>query len=136
MALGYAAAVIVATIVACIVFGLPTIFPDDGAWGSFYRYTRDLPAMLMVGSMMTAGYGFPGWLISVILAERGSVRRPRFFAATGVLTAMLALVLASFGSGFFSEIWLKISCLIGGLVGGLAYWAAAGKVSGAWKRKE
>ena len=69
MLLGYALAVLVATTIACIVFGLPTVLPDDGRWGSFYTWWRDFPSMLFIGGMMTAIYGLPGWLGSVILAE-------------------------------------------------------------------
>lgn len=136
MALGYALAVLVATTIACVLFGLPTILPDDGRWGSFYTWWRDFPSMLVIGGMMTAIYGLPGWLISTVIAERRNIRSRRWFAIAGVLTAVLALLIAGRFQGLFPEISLNLSCLVGGLFGGLAYWAVAGKVSGAWKSKE
>ena len=135
MALGYALAVLVATTITCVLFGLPTILPDDGRWGSFHGYLRDFPAMFMIGAMMTAAYGFPGWLVSVVVAERKQFRSRRYFAFAGVLDALLALLLAGRFQGLFPEIWLNLSCLAGGFFGGLAYWAVAGKDSGIWKGK-
>ena len=132
MLLGYALAVLVATTIACIVFGLPRVLPDDGRWGSFYTWWRDFPSMLFIGGMMTAIYGLPGWLGSVILAEWKHRRSRRYFAIAGVLTALLALLIAGRFQGLFPEIALNLGCLIGGFFGGLAYWAVAGKSSGAW----
>jgi hypothetical protein len=63
MALGYALAVLVATTIACILFGLPTVLPDDGRWGSFHQYLRDFPAMFMIGGMFTA-------LLALLIAGR------------------------------------------------------------------
>jgi hypothetical protein len=135
MALGYALAVLVATTIACILFGLPTVLPDDGRWGSFHQYLRDFPAMFMIGGMMTAIYGFPGWLISTIIAERKRFRSRRYFTGAGVFTALLALLIAGRFQGLFPEISLNLSCLAGGFFGGLAYWAMAGKHSGLWKER-
>lgn len=133
MLLGYALAVLVATSVACVLFGLPTVLPDDGRWGSFHMYLREFPGMFVIGGMMTGIYGFPGWLISAVIAERKRFRSRRYFAAAGTLTALLALLLAGRFQGLFPESSLNLSCLVGGLFGGLAYWAAAGKRSGSWK---
>jgi hypothetical protein len=133
MLLSYALAVLVATTIACFLFGLPTILPDDGRWGSFYTWWRDFPSMLVIGGMMTAIYGFPGWLISVVIAERRNFRSRRFFAIAGGLTALLALLIAGRFQGLFPEISLNLACLAGGFCGGLAYWTVAGKQSGAWR---
>ena len=133
MALGYALAVLVATTVVVAIVGAPTIFPDQGAWGSFYRFMQDFPMMFLFGLMMTSLYGLPGWLMTVIFAEWRNRRGKLFFALTGLWTALLALFLAGMGKGLFSEALLNIACLIGGVCGGLAYWAIAGKNSGNWK---
>lgn len=135
MALGYALAVLVATTIACALFGLPTVLPDDGRWGSFHTYIRDFPAMFMVGGMMTAIYGFPGWLISVVIAEWKNLRSRRYFAVAGMLTAVFALLIAGRFQGLFPEVSLNLACLGGGFCGGLAYWAVAGKSSGQWRTK-
>ena len=130
MLLGYALAVLTATSVVCLVFGAPTVFPDQGQWGSFYRYMRDLPAMFMVGLMMSALYGLPGWLISVIAAEWRQLRGAAYFAIAGILTAALAIFIGGRGKALFPETLMNIAILIGGLFGGLAYWAIAGRRSG------
>jgi hypothetical protein len=134
MALGYALAVAVATLTVCLLMGAPSIFPDQGQWGSFYRYLQDLPGMLYLGSIMTATYGFPGWLISVVAAEFRFERRKFWFAIAGVLTAFLALILSGFGGRMFSDLIMKVSILVGGACGGFAYWLIAGKSSGSWRR--
>ena len=135
MLLGYALAVLAATSTVCFVMGAPTIFPDQGRFGSFYRYLRDLPMMFAFGAMMTAMYGLPGWLVSALAAEMRSERRPLWFAIAGILTALLALFLAGRGRGMFSEMLLNAAIPVGGLFGGLAYWAVAGKKSGSWKNQ-
>jgi len=135
MALGYALAVAVATLTVCILIGLPSVFPDQGQWGSFYRNLNDLPLMLYVGAFMTAAYGFPGWLISVITAEIRSERRKFWFAIAGLLTALLAQTLSrGMNYTIFSDIFMTIAILIGGLCGGIVYWFVAGKRSGIWRR--
>ncbi len=134
MALGYALAVLTATTVVCIAMGLPTVFPDQGAWGSFQRYLKDFPMMFAFGTMMTAMYGLPGWLISVVTAEIRNERRKYWFAIAGLLTALLAQMLSG-GVNYtiFADIFMIAAILIGGLCGGLAYWAVVGKLSGKWK---
>ncbi len=134
MALGYALAVLVATTIVVAIMGAPTIFPDQGAWGSFYRFAQDFPMMFLFGLMMTSLYGLPGWLMTVIFAEWRTRRGKLFFAVTGLWTALLALLIAGMGKGMFSEALLNIACLIGGICGGLAYWVIAGKNSGEWKQ--
>jgi hypothetical protein len=139
MLLGYVLAVLTATTVVCVVTGLPTVFPDQGEWGSFYRYLDDLPAMFVIGLMMTALYALPGWLISVVTAEVRNEKRKYWFAFTGFVTAVLAHMISG-GTNFamFANIAMTISLLtvailIGGFFGGLVYWALAGKRSGGWK---
>ena len=134
MVLGYALAVLVATTVVCILMGVPSVLPDQGAMGSFYRYLQDFPSMFAVGGMMTAIYGLPGWLITVIIAETRGQKGRIWFAIAGILTAALAILIAGRFQRVFDESWLNIAILIGGFAGGLAYRALAGKTSGNWKR--
>ena len=133
MTLGYGLAVLVATTVVCVVNGLPTVLPDQGRFGSFYRYWADFPMMFSFGLMMTAVYGLPGWLITVVSAEWRGRQGKYWFASAGMLTALLAIFIASRFQGLFYEWVLNGSILIGGFCGGLAYWALAGKSSGNWK---
>ncbi len=134
MALGYALAVLVATTVVVLIQGAPTIFPDQGAWGSFYRYLNDFPAKFLFGLMMTALYGLPGWLISVVIAEWQGKRGKYWFAFAGVLTAFLAILFASRFQRLFDDWLMNGGILVGGFCGGLAYWAVAGKTSANWKQ--
>ena len=134
MLLGYALAVLVATTVVCIAFGLPTILPDNGRFGSFYNYLQEFPVMFMAGSMMTAMYGLPGWLVSVAIAEMRVRQGKLWFAVAGLVTSVFAILIAGRFQHLFSEAWLNVAIFVGGFAGGLAYWALAGKTSGNWKR--
>ena len=127
--LGYALAVLVSVTIACVVMGLPTVLPDNGNWGSFYAFWRDFPGLFAGGLMITSLYALPGWLISVVTAESRNERRKFWFAAAGVLTAFLALLLAGRGMAMISMPAMSVGSLIGGFFGGLTYWAAAGRGS-------
>ena len=133
MILGYVLAVLVSVTIACIVMGLPTVLPDKGNWGSFYAFWRDFPGLFVGGLYITSLYALPGWLISGVTAEYFNERRKYWFAAAGVLTALLALLLAGRGTGMISMPAMSVGSLIGGFFGGLAYWAAAGRSSGGWR---
>jgi energy-converting hydrogenase Eha subunit A len=133
MLLGYALAVLVSVTIAVFVMGLPTVLPDHGNWGSFYSFWRDFPSLFLGGLTITALYAPPGWLISVIAAEFRNERRRFWFAAAGVLTALLALFIAGMGRGLMSMPAMFFGSLIGGFFGGLAYWAVAGGRSGHWR---
>ena len=133
--LGYVLAVLVATTIVCLLFAIPTVLPDGGRFGSFHQYLKDFPAMFFVGAMMTAIYALPGWLVSVIAAERQARRGKFWFAIAGLATAALAILIAGRFQQLFSESALNVFILIGGLFGGLAYWAVAGKQSGAWRQR-
>lgn len=135
MALGYALAVFVATTMVCIILGAPTVLPDNGSMGSFFNYLKDLPGMFMMGSIMTAMYGFPGWLISVITGEVRSAQGKFWYAIAGLLTALLAIFLSGGLSGPDLLKLMNFAILIGGFCGGLAYWAIAGKAAGNWKTR-
>ena len=133
MLLGYALAVLVATTLVCVMMGIPSLLPDHGAMGSFYRYLQDFPSMFAFGTLMTALYGLPGWLISVVYAEWRNVRHRVWFAIAGFLNGGLAILLSNNGRFYTGDFILTSAIFIGGLAGGLAYWALAGKKSGNWK---
>jgi hypothetical protein len=135
MPLGYALAVLVSVTIACVVMGLPTVLPDKGNWGSFYSFWRDFPSLFLGGLTITAMYALPGWLICVITAEFRNEKRRYWFAAAGVLTALLALFLAGMGHLPLSMPPMFFGSLIGGFFGGLAYWAVTGRRSGHWRTR-
>jgi hypothetical protein len=133
MLLGYGLAVLTATVAVCIVMGMPTVFPDDGRWGSFFKFAQDLPMIFTIGLMMTAVYGLPGWIVSVVIAEFRRERRRYWFAAAGVGTAFASHLIAGSGHGMHLGDTMLYASLIGGFCGGIAYRAVAGRFSGQWR---
>jgi hypothetical protein len=134
MVLGYALAVAVASTITVFITFIPTVLPDDGAWGSAYKSLQELPIFLMFGALYTAMFATPGWLISVITAEYTNERRKYWFGVAGFLTAILAQLIAyAFIGGMFAAPMTLIGSLIGGSAGGVSYWAIVGKRSGGWK---
>ncbi len=135
MVLSYALAVQVAATITVLVIFIPTVFPDNGAWGSAYKTLQDIVQMLLFGAFYTAMFALPGWLISVIIAEYRNEKRKYWFGIAGFFTAILAQLIAyTFIGGIFAAPMTLIGSLIGGLLGGLTYWAIAGKRSGSWKQ--
>ncbi len=134
MVLGYALAVQVAATITVFVIFIPTVFPDNGAWGSAYKTLQDIMPLLLFGAFYTAMFALPGWLITVITAEYRNEQRKYWFGIAGFFTAILAQLIAYvFIGGMFSAPVTLIGSLIGGLCGGVTYWAVVGKRSGGWK---
>ena len=99
---GYVIAVLVAVLVAAALSLVPTVFPDDGKWGSFYRELEMLHFVVLMGLMYTAMTALPGYVITLVLAHRNCWHGVGFYVAAGVLTALLAhFLLALFFGGFF-----------------------------------
>ena len=135
MVLGYALAISVASTITVLVIFIPTVIPDNGAWGSAYKTLQDIVPLLLFGAFYTAMFALPGWLISVITAEYRNEQRKYWFGIAGYLTAILAQLIAyAFIGGMFAAPMTLIGSLIGGFCGGLAYWAISGKRSGCWKQ--
>ncbi len=134
MLLGYALAVQVAASITVFIIFIPTVLPDNGAWGPANKTLQDIVPLLLFGTVYTVIYALPGWLISVIAAEWRNKRCKIWFAIAGFLTAVLAQLIAyAFLGGLFAEPLTLIGSLTGGFFGGLTYRAVAGKRSGAWK---
>jgi hypothetical protein len=131
--LGYALAAFAAAATISLIARLPSKSPDPYYWSKVFSYGPDIPGALLVGAYVVSIYAFPGWLVSVIIAEISKEQRAYAFAAAGVLTALLALYLADMGIEFTSMSVLSFGLLIGGFFGGLVYWAVAGKRSGHWR---
>jgi hypothetical protein len=133
MLLGYALAVLVSVTIAIAITGFTTALSDNGAMGSPYSFLREFPNLFLLGLSITALYALPGSLISVVTAEYRKERRKFCFAAAGLATALLALLLAGMGRDLLSDPALYIASLTGGFFGGLVYWAVIGKRSGQWR---
>ena len=134
MVLGYGLAVLVASTITVFVIFAPTVFPDNGAWGSAYKTLRELPLFLIFGAFYTAMFALPGWLMTAIAAEYRNVRGKFWFAFAGLLTAILAHSIALvFADRMFAAPLIVSGSLVGGLCGGIIYWAIVGKRSGVWK---
>lgn len=127
---GYVLAVIVSVLVATFLMILPTVLPDDGAWGSFYRSIQDAPAIVAFGLYFTAIFAFPGFVVTLVLAILLRWRHWLPFTLLGGLDAVLSLYLAGgFGEGLVTGApgTLLLCCVPGGLVGGFAYWRTSGR---------
>lgn len=134
MALGYALAVMLASAITVFVMFVPTVLPDNGAWGSIYKELKSMPMFLMFGTFYTFMLALPGWLISVIIAERQNEQRKYWFGIAGIATTVVAHGFALLFVGkIFAESLTIFGSLIGGFFGGLIYWVIAGKKSGNWK---
>jgi cytochrome bd-type quinol oxidase subunit 2 len=133
MLLGYALAVLVSVAIALLIVGLQKSLPYNGNRGSLSKFWGVFPFFVLVGLCVTALYAFPGWLVSVTIAEFWKEQRRFWFAAAGALTAFIALLALSLvgkESGPLSMPGMFFGSIIGGFFGGLAYWAVAGRSSG------
>lgn len=132
LALGYAAAVTVATLVAVAVAFLADYLDSaagrPGAGPSF----AEIPMWLAFGWMVTALHALPGFVAAVAYAEVNSESRNWWFAGAGVATALAATLIGSHGHGLFPDMAMNFGVLLGGAIGGIAYWAVAGRTSGGW----
>ena len=123
---GYLAAVLVAVTVTVFAMLAPTIFPDDGAWGSYYAYRRDLGDVFQLGLVFTFPTALPGFVLTLFVARRGRWMGWLPFASAGALTALLALEIVALwmrASLFEMPPGMLLSSLLGGFCGGCAYWA-------------
>ncbi len=133
---GYLAAVLVAVAVAVFAMLAPTMFPDDGAWGSFYAYRRDLIDVFQIGLVFTFPTALPGFLLTLFLARWGGWVGWLPYACAGLLNAVLALAIFDLALQMFDPTPLRmpllpldllLPCLPGGFAGGVAYWVVVRK---------
>lgn len=99
------------------------------------------PPTLSLGVVFSAPFValFVGWFalvpgaIAVAFAEIFVLQRWWFHALAGIGAATWFLGLAASDGGGFSGLVAIVLILATGLISGLAYWAVAGRRSGAWK---
>ncbi|MEM7214581.1 MAG: hypothetical protein AAF423_03485 [Pseudomonadota bacterium] len=133
-AVGYIFAVLIAVSVAVVLAILPTVFPDNGKWGSFYKEVEFLHLIIFLGISYTGMTALPGYALTLVLARRMDLHSAGFYIAAGVLTALLAhLILASFAGGFFLN-GLKIfyTSFPGGAAGAYGYFLWRKKMLSVW----
>jgi hypothetical protein len=131
---GYLAAVLVAVVATMFAILLPTVFPDDGAWGSYYATSRSLGDIFPFVLMTTFLTALPGFLVTLFVARRGGWMGWLPFACAGTLNTVVALAIFDVALGMPDRVPLHmpllgmplailLPCLPGGFAGGFAYWA-------------
>jgi hypothetical protein len=141
--IGYAVAVLVASLMTVTLVMAFQILPNGGQPGAFHTIVKDAAVLVYVGTLITAVYAFPWWLISVIIAFWKSVTRVRYFTVAGALTAFLAHMLMMTMDGITAPgaiptfgnntVHIIMASIVGGLVGGWAYWRVAVVRFGKWR---
>ena len=137
---GYGAAAIVAGVIAAaLLVGWMT-----GAGSLPANALSAFAQMLLLGIVLTASFGFPGWLVCLLVAawrnRAGNTPGVRFFVVSGGLDGVAAINVLLFGTEFISggNPWsiaasapfiagLSAICLVGGLAGGRIYWQVAAR---------
>ncbi len=134
--IGYLFAVIVAVAVTVSLFLGPTIFPDNGKWGSIYHQLDSLFAVYTVGVVYTGISAFPGYVFSLLLAHRMGFHSWQFYMLAGIATAILAhgLFFVLLGNLFFggNNFMVFFTSLPGGAAGGYAYFLWRRKMLSVW----
>ncbi|PZV38689.1 hypothetical protein [Mesorhizobium kowhaii] len=124
---GYLAAVLIAVTATMFAMLLPTVLPDDGAWGSYYATSRSLGDIFPFALMITFLTALPGFLLTLFVARRRGWVGWLPFACAGTLDAILALVILNISlvqnRPFETPLQILLPCLPGGFAGGFAYWA-------------
>ncbi|MGI9350506.1 MAG: hypothetical protein ACR2O3_02985 [Rhizobiaceae bacterium] len=120
---GYLIAVPVAVLVAATLSLLPTVFPDDGKWGSFYKELEILHFVVLMGLIYTAMTALPGYAITLVAAHHKCWHGVWFYVAAGFLTAVLAHLLLALFFGGFMLFGMKIfyASFPGGAAGAYCY---------------
>ena len=138
MIAGYFLAVFTAASVAgFIVVNVFAAFKMVSVFSVLFENWNHVVDQFSVALLITARFGFPGWLIAVTAAETLSVRRKYWFAVAGALNALLALVISGelplWSPMFFHRLPDTFPTVVCGFFAGLAYWRLAGWRSGFWK---
>jgi hypothetical protein len=126
---GYLVAVAIATLVTTFVYIAPSALPDEGRFGSIYRWWADILPFVMLGSAHTFGFALPGFIAAIALGEKLRWVRWGVYSLAGALDAVLAHIFyAQVVGNNLADVWpLLVASIIGGFVGGAAYWWAAGR---------
>lgn len=124
---GYMVAVCVAVVVTVALVLAPSVLPDAGASGSVLALLRDLPLILVFGFVWTVSCALPGFVVAILLGERGQWDRWRSYALAGLVNAVPSLaIFAAFVGSPFEMPSMVAAVFPGGFAGGAAYWFSAG----------
>ena len=131
---GYVLAVFVAVCVTELILVAPSIFPDEGRFGSFYVHLRDLPGLFVVGIIYTFGTALPGYATTLFLSHRNGSGSKLFYCTGGALTALSAhVILAGLMGGFVITPYIIFVCSVpGGMAGAFAYYVWQRKLTSFW----
>ncbi|MGD9913515.1 MAG: hypothetical protein AB7S80_05480 [Rhizobiaceae bacterium] len=117
---GYAAAVLVASIVTIIFVMAPAIV----ATGFTQAVIDNAGRLLAFGLVATGSMALPGFVFTVWLAGYSGWNRWTLFALAGLADAFVALVILQVYLGGMLAPELLLPCFPGGYAGGIAYWRA------------
>lgn len=134
--IGYVIAVMVSVAVVVLLITIPTMLPDNGALGSFYKQLDLLGAMFVFGLVYTGASALPGYIITLILVHRFNSHGRWFYVLAGIATAALAHILFGLFVGFFlvDEKFVFAASLPGGAAGAYAYFLWREKMLSVWGR--
>ena len=121
---GYAIAVFFASLATVFFALVPTVFPDQGRWGSIYRELENFVAMIYVGLLYTAMTAWPGYLGTLYTAHRLNRHGIRLYVIGGMVTALLAHAIFALlaKSSVFGPYVIFVFSVLGGAVGACAFW--------------
>jgi hypothetical protein len=134
----YIIAVLTASAGTTAAYFLPTVLPDDGAWGSFYRQRDSLPMFFMIGVYITFPTALPGFIAAMTVAIIFRWRRWFEYSIAGAVNVLPSFLVlkAVMGGPLFSSPGLPTACALGGFAGGFAFWLLVGHRIGGWRRQE
>jgi len=131
---GYVIAVLSAVFVTVGLLLFPTILPDEGLFGSFYKQLEAIFAAFAIGLSYTSVSAFPGYAASLILAHRKNCHSRRFYILAGIATAVLAHLLFYLIAGdmLLKDFLIFAASLPGGAAGAYAYFLWRQKMLSVW----
>lgn len=123
--IGYALAVVVASLVCCALFaGWAAVFRPGTLYGFF-------PAAIVSGIAITASTAWPGYLVTAwLLLSKKLANNVLIIGLAGALTAIQALLLISYFVATVAHFDIWLPAIIGGFIGAVIFSLAAENLFG------